>query len=85
LFSKYFLKYTSIVKIGQSLKLNIYNNYKINHGIEYSFHFTNNAQYIQGGSNMTGTDFFFKNHNYQTLTCTCQVQLVYKKISPGHI
>jgi hypothetical protein len=26
---------------------------------------------IQGGSNMTGTDFFFKNHNCQTLTCTC--------------
>jgi hypothetical protein len=29
--------------------------------------------------------FFLKNHNYQTLTCTCQVWLVYKKISPGHI
>ena len=27
---------------------------------------------IQGGSNMTGTDFFFCNHNCQTLTCTCQ-------------
>jgi hypothetical protein len=27
---------------------------------------------VQGGSNMTGTDFFFKNHNCQTLTCTCQ-------------
>ena len=26
--------------------------------------------YTLGGSNMTGTDFF--NHNYQTLTCTCQ-------------
>ena len=25
---------------------------------------------ILGGSNMTGTDFL--NHNYQTLTCTCQ-------------
>jgi hypothetical protein len=27
---------------------------------------------VQGGSNMTGTDFFFENHNCQTLTCTCQ-------------
>jgi len=28
--------------------------------------------YVQGGSNMTRTDFFFLNHNCQTLTCTCQ-------------
>jgi hypothetical protein len=28
---------------------------------------------VQGGSNMTRTDFFFcENHNCQTLTCTCQ-------------
>jgi hypothetical protein len=27
---------------------------------------------IQGGSNMTGTDFFFEYHNCQTFTCTCQ-------------
>jgi hypothetical protein len=27
---------------------------------------------IQGGSDVTGTDFFSLNHNYQTLTRTCQ-------------
>jgi hypothetical protein len=31
---------------------------------------------------MTGTDFFFKNLNYQTLTCTSQCGLFTKKSVP---
>jgi hypothetical protein len=37
---------------------------------------------VQGGSNMTGNDFFLKNHNYQTLTCTCQCGLFTQKSVP---
>jgi hypothetical protein len=32
---------------------------------------------------MTGTDFFLKNLNYQTLTCTSQSGLFTKKSVPG--
>jgi hypothetical protein len=31
---------------------------------------------------MTGTDFFLKNHNCQTLTCTCQCGLFTHKSVP---
>jgi hypothetical protein len=40
---------------------------------------------VQGGSNMTGTDFFLKNLNYQGRTAAAQCGLFTKKISPSHI
>jgi hypothetical protein len=53
--------------------------------VEHIFPFKIGMDNVKGGSNMGGTDFFFKNLIKKPNKKLKINLLVYKKISPGHI